>query len=182
LGNVSFVQAPADQVGLPNDSADLIVARGLIHHLSDLNRFAAETARLLAPGGTLIVQDRTPGDISRPGSPENIRGYYFERFPELRAIDLARRHTSEQVHQALQGAGFASTPDTTMDEVRAIHDNARVFADQMAKRSGRSILHELDDSQLEELTDYILKRIPSTGPIIDRDQWTIWVAAKPDAS
>jgi ubiquinone/menaquinone biosynthesis C-methylase UbiE len=182
LSNVEFIQAPADRVPLPDASADLIVARGLIHHLGDLTGFARETYRLLAPGGTLIVQDRTPDDISQPAGPENIRGYYFERFPELLQVDLARRHTSEQVHTALEKAGFVLSTDTTIDEVRAIHENPESFAESVRRRSGRSILHELDDTQLDELIDYILKRIPATGPIIDRDQWTLWVASKSGSS
>jgi ubiquinone/menaquinone biosynthesis C-methylase UbiE len=179
LDHVEFVQAPADAVPLPGESADMILARGLIHHFDRLDGFAKETWRLLAPGGTLVIQDRTPDDVVRPPGPENIRGYYFERFPQLREIDLARRYSTEEVHAALENAGFELAPDQAIDEVRTIHEDRAAYAEQMRARSGRSILHELDEEQLSELVSYILERIPATGPIVDQDRWTIWVASKP---
>lgn len=179
LENVSFVQASAEAIPVPDQSADMILARGLIHHLPELDGFAQELARLLASGGMVLIQDRTPDDISLPAGPENIRGYTFEVFPHLRELDLNRRYTSDQVHDALQQAGLQVCPEATVDEVRIIHDDPESFADSLRRRSGRSILHELDDAQLEHLIAYIRDRLPSTGPVIDKDRWTIWTATKP---
>lgn len=74
--------------------------RALIHHLrADRAALVAEASRLLAPGGTYLVQDRTPEDSSLPGSPDYPRGYLFERFPRLLAIENGRRHGRSILHE-----------------------------------------------------------------------------------
>src|SRR4029078_6765302 len=47
LIGVTFKKGSADSIPLAADSADLILARGLIHHLSTLDDFTAECARIL---------------------------------------------------------------------------------------------------------------------------------------
>src|SRR3954470_601792 len=78
---------------LPAASKNVVFERALIHHLKDYKACFAEAHRVLVPGGSLIVQDRTPDDVELPGSPEHVRGYFFERFPRLLAVELARRPT-----------------------------------------------------------------------------------------
>src|SRR5690606_31622582 len=73
--HVSFQQGVADRTGLASDRFDIVFERALIHHLQDFDSCFAEAYRLLAPGGKLIIQDRTPEDVQIPGSPEHIRGY-----------------------------------------------------------------------------------------------------------
>ena len=82
---------------------NIVFQRALIHHLKDYRPCFAEARRVLAPGGTLIVQDRTPDDVRLPGSAEHLRGYFFECFPRLLAVELARRPTDAAVRDALAG-------------------------------------------------------------------------------
>lgn len=42
-------------------------------------------------------------------------------------------------------------------------------------RTGRSILHALDDAELRDLLAFIRERI-GTPPVVERDRWTIWSA------
>ncbi|MBM6590874.1 methyltransferase domain-containing protein [Brevibacterium sp. RIT803] len=58
----------------------MVFQKALIHHLPDPAKAFAEAKRLLAPGGTLIVQDRTMEDVRKPGSSEHLRGYFLRSF------------------------------------------------------------------------------------------------------
>jgi hypothetical protein len=43
------------------------------------------------------------------------------------------------------------------------------------RRTGRSILHALDDGELRTLIDFIRSGI-GPPPIVEKDRWTIWSA------
>ena len=173
---MTFRQGSAVNIPLPANSADLILARGLIHHLPTLEDFAVECARILAANGTALIQDRTIEDTLHPAGSDNIRGYFFECFPRLRAYDSTRRWSDESVRSALTGAGLSGIAATLIDETRATHASPAALADQLRARSGRSILHELTDNEIEELIAYIVARLPAEGEVVERDRWTIWSA------
>ncbi|MYS83139.1 class I SAM-dependent methyltransferase [Embleya scabrispora] len=170
---VSFHQGDAYATGLPDGVADIVFERALIHHLDDLAGCFREARRLLAPGGTLIVQDRTLADVTRPGTPSHLRGWFFERFPALLDIEAARRPTTEAVTAALREAGFGAIRTTALTETRREYADAREVAADLMARTGRSILHELTDDELAELAAYIRARLPAEGPIHETDHWTI---------
>ncbi len=59
---VRFLEAPAEETGLPSASFDVIVGKWILHHL-DVRRAVPEVARLLKPGGRAVFyenQDRNP--------------------------------------------------------------------------------------------------------------------------
>lgn len=176
LSQISFRQGDAAATGLPPGSVDIVFQRALIHHLKSYQTCFAEARRLLAPGGRLIIQDRTPADVEVPGSPEHIRGYFFERFPRLLAIETGRRPTEAAAAQALQAAGFGKGESSTLWEVRKIHRNVEPLKKDLAARTGRSILHELNDGELADLISYIAARLPAGDTIIEKDRWTLWSA------
>lgn len=176
LSQISFRQGDATATGLPPGSVDIVFQRALIHHLKSYQACFAEARRLLVPGGRLIIQDRTPADVEVPGSPEHIRGYFFERFPRLLAIETGRRPTEAAVAQALQAAGFGRKESSTLWEVRKIHRNVEQLKKDLAARTGRSILHELNDGELADLISYIVARLPAGDTIIEKDRWTLWSA------
>jgi SAM-dependent methyltransferase len=51
---IEYRQAPAEQSGLPDGSADLVTVATAVHWF-DFDRFYAEAKRVLAPGGALVV-------------------------------------------------------------------------------------------------------------------------------
>jgi SAM-dependent methyltransferase len=177
LADIAFRQGDAAATGLPPASADIVFERALIHHLQDCYwPCFAEAHRLLTAGGTLIVQDRTPDDVQLPGSLEHLRGCFFECFPRLLAIENARRPTDNAVRTALAAAGFAEVETSVLWEVRKVHRDRQELRQDLAKRTGRSILHDLSDEELAELIRYIEKRLPADGPIVEKDRWTVWSA------
>ncbi|OZI26451.1 SAM-dependent methyltransferase [Bordetella genomosp. 9] len=180
--DLAFKVGASDATGLPTASADVVFQRALIHHLREYMDTFREAARLLAPGGMLLVQDRTVDDVSLPGSPRHIRGYFFECFPRLSAFESGRRPADARVRVALDEAGFVNTESRTWWEIRKTYDDFESLASDLRARTGRSILHELSDDELEQLIAFIHERLPAGERIVEQDRWTLWSATKPAAS
>ena len=64
---------------------------------------------------------------------------------------------------------------TSLWEVRRRYGDREDYLSEIAQRTGRSILHDLDDTQLTHLVDELRRRLPD-GPVVERDRWTIWRA------
>ncbi len=48
----------------------------------------------------------------------------------------------------------------------------------LSQRTGRSILHELNDDELNWLIEHIDKSLSINTNIVEKDRWTIWKAVK----
>jgi len=181
MANVTFLQGDAYQSNLPANSLDMILERALIHHLKDLDACFKEAFRVLKNGGVFIIQDRTPNDCLMPGEENHIRGYFFEKFPQLARKEVARRYESEQVQQALQSNGFQIIKIESLWETRYIYNEFEQLERDLLLRTGRSILHELGDAELQELVSFLKQKLNHCQPpIIEKDLWTIWFAVKAD--
>jgi len=179
MGNVAFHQGDAYHTALLSKSLDIVLERALIHHLDNLDACFVEASRILKEGGALIIQDRTPENCLLPGDEHHIRGYFFERFPQLKPKEIARRYESEQVQQALESSGFQVVKVETLWETRYIYDSFEQLANDLMQRTGRSILHELNDAELLDMIDFLKEKLSHKQfPIIEKDVWTLWFAVK----
>jgi len=178
--NISFRKGDALATGLPSASMDIVFERALIHHLSNYDACFKEAYRLLRPAGGYIVQDRSPDDVRLAGSPDHIRGYFFECFPRLLETEMGRRPTDHAVRAAMQSAGFEAPRASTLWETRRHYASFEELSSDLKGRVGRSILHNLTDTELQELVDFIGQRIPAGSPITEKDRWTIWYGRKPE--
>ncbi|MDM5339822.1 class I SAM-dependent methyltransferase [Fictibacillus enclensis] len=176
---ISFKQGEASCTHLPSSVADIVLERAVIHHLNDLESAFVEAFRLLKTGGTFIVQDRTPEDCLLPGSPEHIRGYFFEKEPVLIKQEIKRRFSHERVHSVLTEAGFTGIKEIKLWETRKSFSSFQELASDLKSRTGRSILFELNDEQLNALLTFIEDKLKNEKSIIERDRWTIWFATHP---
>jgi ubiquinone/menaquinone biosynthesis C-methylase UbiE len=179
--NINYVLADALHTTVEDKQFDVILERALIHHLNqeDLAACFAEALRTLKPGGKLIIQDRTPEDCLLAGSQTNIRGYFFERYPRLIPIEVERRYTNPMVLDALHQAGFRLIEKRQLWETRQFYDNFVALEQELKARTGRSILHELTDEELSDLTQYIRRRLDGDKQtIVEQDRWTIWSAMR----
>jgi SAM-dependent methyltransferase len=177
LLGVTFRDGEATATGLPDACADVVFERALIHHVPDLEAVAFEAARLLRPGGTILIQDRTPDDVALPGSVTHPRGHLFEVFPRLLDVENGRRPTAGAVSAALTSAGLHPVTVTELWEVRRRYADREDYLAEIAQRTGRSILHELDDDELSALVAQLRARLPE-GPLVEEDRWTLWRAVR----
>jgi ArsR family transcriptional regulator len=60
LSNITFLEADLHALPLPNASADLVVVSQSLHHVDSIEHVLAEGARLLKPGGRLVVLELLP--------------------------------------------------------------------------------------------------------------------------
>lgn len=181
ISNITFAVGDAFSTGLQSAQYDSVLERALIHHFQqgDLVRCFAEARRILKPGGMLIVQDRTPEDCMLSGSETHVRHYVVTYFPKLLEKDVARRHTSEVVIDALHEAGFEHVEEQKLWETRQIYKDVDELTQNILQRTGRSILHELTDEELQELVTAMCKHLKDhKGEIVEQDRWTMWSATK----
>ncbi|MCM3388102.1 methyltransferase domain-containing protein [Ureibacillus chungkukjangi] len=176
--NISFQQGDALHTGLESNNYNLLLERALIHHIDDLKMCFEEAYRLLKDDGIYIVQDRTPEDCLSKGNDSHIRGYFFELFPELIEKETKRRHNSQFVLNTLQEVGFKKLQEVKLWETRKVYKHKEQLLKDLSERTGRSILHELDDEKLNVLINYIDEAISIENNIVEKDRWTIWIAVK----
>ncbi|QRG69815.1 class I SAM-dependent methyltransferase [Brevibacillus choshinensis] len=175
---IKFIRRAAHATGLPAGSADIVFARALIHHLPELDPFFEEAFRLLSPGGILIVQDRTMKDVLMPASPSHFRGYFLEKFPQLLAKESRRRPEDESVRETMRKNGFVQVDTRALWEVRRTYEAWSELETDLLARTGRSILHELSDEELQQLVEHIGEKVSHQQNIEEQDHWTIWIGVK----
>lgn len=117
-------------------------------------------------------------DVSVPGSTEHLRGYFFEAFPRLLQKEEKRRPSLTEVQAALKNAGFFSVHTSQMWEIRKRYSTWTELESDLRKRTGRSILHELNDDELEKLISFVKEKLGGLLPIVEQDRWTIWRGVK----
>ncbi|GAF14549.1 SAM-dependent methyltransferase [Bacillus sp. JCM 19046] len=175
--NISFQYGSATQTGL-SGTYDIVFEKAVIHHTNDITPFFQEAYSLLKSGGTFIVQDRTPEDCLLPGTETHVRGYFFEAFPALGEKEKNRRHSSNVVLEELHAAGFSNVQTLQLWETRKQYIDKKALLDDLRKRTGRSILYELSDEQLDQLITKIDQQLAANKTIHEKDRWSIWVATK----
>ncbi len=99
VANVSFEEADAEN--LPFDAAqfDLVTCRIAPHHFPDVPRFLRECARVLLPGGMLLLQDQVlPADAAA--------ARFVDAFERLRDPSHNRAFNAAEWQRMMAAAGF----------------------------------------------------------------------------
>lgn len=111
----------ADVADLPFGEAtfDLVTCRIAPHHFDDIDRFLAESARVLCPGGLLALVDNVvPGSRLRGKKADALRlaGRYVNAFEKLRDPSHVRCLSVEEWQDALADAGLALVHQEVLDK------------------------------------------------------------------
>jgi ubiquinone/menaquinone biosynthesis C-methylase UbiE len=66
-GRVEFQVADGNRLPFPDHSFDLVLCNSVLHHLAEPQKLLSEMARLVTPGGAVLLRDlRRPGRIAYP--------------------------------------------------------------------------------------------------------------------
>jgi ubiquinone/menaquinone biosynthesis C-methylase UbiE len=131
---VTYLAGHAGEIPLPADSCDLVLMYLVFHHVPDQAVAAAEIARVLRPGGRVLIRstfaDRMP-DL-----------WWHQFFPRAVEIEKEMFPTVGEVEQAFSATGLRVVSLETVPEC---------FADSMAESAAR--LHLRAISTFEYLTE-----------------------------
>lgn len=75
--NITYVNTDAEKLAFASNTFDLITCRIAPHHFPDIFRFVLECARVLKPGGRLLIQDQAVPEDERAAR-------YIDSFERLR--------------------------------------------------------------------------------------------------
>ena len=130
----------------------------------------------------LLIQDRTPEDVGTPGSTD------ASAWLALRGLSAAaRRRERTPAHAVTVSPGAEPPPGfaevdrrASLEEVRRRYADREDYLAEIAARTGRSILHELDDAEIARLVDGLRERLPGrtagrAGPLdalAGRPRWS----------
>jgi ubiquinone/menaquinone biosynthesis C-methylase UbiE len=98
IHNLEFVLAPAQETGLSTGSFDLVTARHTLHHHPDIKATLEEAARLLKPGGRLVIVDEV--------TPDHTLDAWFDMLERTRDPTHVRSYTMAEWQAVIPGAGL----------------------------------------------------------------------------
>jgi SAM-dependent methyltransferase len=135
----------------------------VVHHLDDLDAAAAELARVLRPGGPVLIRQAFPGRLDEVS--------LYRRFFPTAAAALAGRGglpTVERVSAAFAGAGFRAEALQTVAQVSA--PSLRAYRDRVRRRAdtGLRLLPDEEFAAGLAALDRAVEAETVPTPIVDR--------------
>jgi SAM-dependent methyltransferase len=97
--NVSYCRAPAEALPLAAGCCERVVCRVAAHHFADIRAFVAAAARVLRPGGRLIVSDHI-------GLQDAELDSFMDRFERWRDPGHVRAYSFAEWHEFCSAAGL----------------------------------------------------------------------------
>lgn len=146
---VSSAAADATGLPLPDASADVFIALETLEHLTEQERFIAEVARVLKPGGTFVCS--TPNrDVYSPGNGPHDKPWNRFHTRELSAEEFS----------TMLGTRFAETTLFGQNRVDAWRQKAALWTARAARP-----LYAVRFNQMLKLPRFVLGR-PSRHAVV----------------
>jgi SAM-dependent methyltransferase len=136
-GGFQVLAGAADAVPVPDGWADVVWLSTVLHHVPDRAAAGREVARVLPPGGRLLVRGFVPGRSRIP---------WFDLFPGADRAHL-RFHTEDRVRATFEPAGLAFVDGVEVVERAGVRaPEAIAWVERM--RSADSVLTALTDEEV----------------------------------
>lgn len=101
ISNIDFEAAEFDELAVPNDSVDVVLALSFLHLVEDKQAVIGRIHRMLKPGGLFVSSTACLGDSMAWIKYIVPIGQLFGQMPMVKVF------TTEQLKTAIQTAGFA---------------------------------------------------------------------------
>ncbi len=168
LTNVTFREGSATDLPFADASFDAVVTRLSIHHFQVPQRPMSEMARVLKPGGTLVV-----GDVVSSEEPEESA--LHNAIEILRDPSHVRMLPASELAALIEGAGLSITQQTTWDETREFEEWVRIVDDPDRVGPVRTVVRTLASLGQHAGTGLAL----ADGKVVFFHRWHLIVARKP---
>ena len=100
IGNVTFERSSVDELRVPDETQDAVLALSILHLVEDRDDVIARIYRMLKPGGVLVSSTVCLGDTMRWFKLIGPIGWFLGLMP------LVRVFTVDDLRQSMTGAGF----------------------------------------------------------------------------
>jgi SAM-dependent methyltransferase len=116
IANAILVQADATALPIASRSADVVTSRLAAHHFADAAAAFREIARILRPGGLLVLVDNfAPDDVALDS--------FINELETLRDASHVRNHTVQGWRDLLERAGLKTTVDSDIAVTKLTTEN-----------------------------------------------------------
>ncbi|MBB4199240.1 hypothetical protein CCR94_21035 [Rhodoblastus sphagnicola] len=156
---IDLREGSATATGLPDACCDVVTAVECAFHFDTRELFFAEAARLLRPGGRLVLADSIPIRVESDPWRHPLRTFLHALVRAALAVPLANVYPREVYAQKLAAAGFESVRvDSIRDQVFPGWRRAVVEDAGLRRRLGPVgwLLRAMPETPMDEGFDYVL--------------------------
>jgi ubiquinone/menaquinone biosynthesis C-methylase UbiE len=164
----AFACGPAERAPFADGAFDAAVLRLALHHMEQPAAVLGEVARLLAPGGRLVILDILGAD-----DPQTAR--LHDAVERLRDPSHTRALASAELRDALAGAGLALESHEAWTSPREFTEWARIISNPVRMDALEQVLRAL--ARAGERAGMELRE--DDGALRLSYRWGLWVARAP---